>query len=122
MKRGTLLFAFIATLFMQVASAQTTLDGISYSSAMTPMPTIGNQLLVYPNPVALDTRIVLNEPSPDVVQAAVLGMAGRIEATYKYAPGTRVLYMDMSTLPVGLYNVQVSGAGIATTYLRVVKQ
>ncbi|GAA4460351.1 hypothetical protein GCM10023093_02830 [Nemorincola caseinilytica] len=91
-------------------------------STIVPYAAGGNKLLVYPNPVLSDTRIMLNEQPTGIVQASVLGMTGRIEATYKYAPGTRVLYLDMSTLPVGLYNVQVSGAGIATTNLRVVKQ
>lgn len=83
---------------------------------------IGNQLLVYPNPVVSHTRIIVPEESFGPIHASVLNMSGRIEFTNKYAPGTNTLDLDMSALPVGMYNVQVSGAGIATTSLRVVKQ
>ena len=110
MKRGTLLLAFIAAIFTQTAFAE------------TEFPTTGNKLVVYPDPVLLDTRIALKEPSGDIVYVAVMNMAGRIVTTNKYVPGTSVLYLDMSTLPVGQYNVQVSGAAIATTYLKVFKQ
>lgn len=84
--------------------------------------TIGNQLLVYPNPVLSNTRIVVPEESFGPVYASVLNMSGKVEFTNKYAPGTNTLDLDMSTLPVGMYHVQVSGAGITTTSLRVVKQ
>lgn len=85
-------------------------------------PLAGNELLVYPNPVtAGTTRIVLDGNALDVVDVVIIDMVGVERLRYKYKPGSRVLFVDMHTLPEGLYSVRVSWAGVKSYNLRVEK-
>jgi hypothetical protein len=81
-----------------------------------------NALLVYPNPVTSNTRIVLPAGSAAAVTVDVINMNGNIAHSYQYAPGIYNLDVDMSTLPAGLYNLHVSGNLISSYNLKVVKE
>jgi len=81
-----------------------------------------NNLLVYPNPVASNTKIVLNELSTGIITVYVIDMNGNIDRTYQYPQGLKILDVDMSTLPQGLYSVRVSAKGIDDHNLKVMKQ
>ena len=81
-----------------------------------------NDLLVYPNPVVSSTKVVLNEASMENVYVYVIDMNGRIDRSYQYIPGSNVLDVDMSTLPIGLYSLRVWGKGIGSHNIEVVKQ
>ena len=85
-------------------------------------PFVGNELLVYPNPVTTGTtRIVLDGNALDIVDVVVIDMIGVERLRYKYAPGSRVLFVDMHTLPEGMYSARVSWAGVRSYNLRVQK-
>lgn len=82
----------------------------------------GNELLVYPNPVIAGTvRIVLDGNAPDVVDLVIMDMVGVDRLRHNYKPGSRVLFVDMHTLPEGMYSVRVSWAGVKAYNLRVQK-
>ncbi len=81
-----------------------------------------NSLLVYPNPVVSNARIVLPAPSIGKVSAMVIDMNGSVLRQYSYAPGTSIVDVDMSKLPAGIYSVRVSGDAAAPYNLKVVKQ
>ena len=82
----------------------------------------GNDLLVYPNPVESNTRIVLPIASIGNVTVDVIDMNGNANRTYVYAPGSYDLDVDMSRLPAGIYSVRVTGKGVGFYNLKVVKQ
>ena len=81
-----------------------------------------NDLLVYPNPVISNTRIVLNTLPASDVHVDIIDMNGNLVRSYKYIPGTYNLDVDMSRLPLGLYSVRVYGKDIDFHNLKVVKQ
>ena len=137
MKNYWILFILAASvLWASFASAQAlqtqpdTVTGASFAPGGDPAPAgaeyynpfVGNELLVYPNPVtAGTTRIVLDGNALDVVDVVVIDMIGVERLRYKYAPGSRVLFVDMHTLPEGMYSARVSWAGVRYYNLRVQK-
>jgi len=80
-----------------------------------------NDLLVYPNPVYNNMRIVLPIVPYAPVNVYVIDMNGNVDRIYQYAAGTYNLDVDMSSLPAGLYSVRVSGKGIDDHNLKIVK-
>jgi type IX secretion system substrate protein len=82
----------------------------------------GNDLLVYPNPVLSQTKIVLDVIPVSDVFVDILDLNGRVDRSFQYTPGTSVLDVDMSRLPTGLYSVRVSGNDIGSHNLKVVKE
>ncbi|MBX2906524.1 MAG: T9SS type A sorting domain-containing protein [Taibaiella sp.] len=137
MKNFRLLVMLAASvLWASFASAQptradnNTVPGAPFAAGGDPVPAaaenynplVGNELLVYPNPVTAGTvRIVLDGNALDVVDVVVLDMLGAERLHYKYAPGSRVLFLDVHTLPEGTYSVRVSWAGERAYNLRVQK-
>lgn len=108
-----------------------TVPGAAFAAGGDPLPagaeyynaTMGNELLVYPNPVVAGTaRVVLQGAALDVVDLSVVDMVGVERLKYKYNPGSQVLFVDMHTLPEGLYSVRVSWAGARSYNLKVLKQ
>jgi hypothetical protein len=69
--------------------------------------TQAGNLLFYPNPVVSQARVLLPYASTSVVAIDVMNLQGTILASFRYAPGSQALDVDMSTLPVGIYNVRV---------------
>jgi hypothetical protein len=84
-------------------------------------PTVNGGLLLYPNPVTSNARIILPAAAANNVFVDVLDMNGHILRSFEYGKGTFQLDMDMSVLPVGLYSVRVSQAGVPLENLKVVK-
>ncbi|MBA3828844.1 MAG: DUF4394 domain-containing protein [Taibaiella sp.] len=64
-------------------------------------------VFVYPNPVSSQARIVLSSPATSNVFVDVIDMNGRVARSYEYSVGSYQLDLDMSTVPVGLYNVRI---------------
>jgi hypothetical protein len=81
-----------------------------------------NDLLVYPNPVGSSTKVVLNEASVGNVYVDVIDMNGVVERSYQYVPGSDILTVDMSKLPLGWYSLRVWGKEIGRHNIEVVKQ
>ncbi len=81
-----------------------------------------NDLLVYPNPVISQTRVVLDVTPVSDVFVDIIDLNGRVDRSFQYAPGTNLLDIDMSRLPTGLYSVRVSGNDIGFHNLKVVKE
>jgi len=137
MKNSWLLLMLAASLlWASVASAQPfrthsdTVTGVVFAPGGDPVPTgaenynpfSGNELLVYPNPVTAGTaRIVLDGNALDVVDVSIIDMIGAERLHYKYKPGSRVLFVDMHTLPEGMYSARVSWAGVRSYNLRIQK-
>ncbi len=88
----------------------------------TVVATIGyNDLFVYPNPAISTARIMLPFASEGKVTVNIIDMNGTITRTYRYEPRSYQLDVDMSTLPMGVYSVRVSGKGIGEHNLRIEK-
>ena len=141
-KPAAIIFA-IFLLFAKATQAQT-LDGISGITssntismvvAMRAQSALGgpfvagvnipvsqNDLLVYPNPVISQTRIVLQGRSAAPVFVDVVDLNGNLVRTCRYEPGTYNLDVDMSRLPAGLYSLRVFGNYISDYYEKVVKE
>lgn len=81
-----------------------------------------NDLRVYPNPVAGNTRIVLPQASSYWVYVSVTDMNGVLTRSFQYQPGTCELNVDMSRLPAGSYCVRVVGYEVGFHNLRVLKE
>jgi hypothetical protein len=64
-------------------------------------------VLFYPNPVASQARVWLPYASTSVVSVEVMNLQGTLMSSFRYAPGSRSLDVDMSTLPTGIYSVRV---------------
>jgi hypothetical protein len=85
------------------------------------IPGTDNNLLLYPNPVTSNARIILPAAAANNVFVDIIDMNGRIMRSYEFGKGTFQLDMDMSILPVGLYSVRVAQAGMPLDNLKVVK-
>ena len=68
---------------------------------------LDNNLFIYPNPVVSQTRIELPYPSINRVYIQLIDLRGQIVRSFMYAPGSFQLDVDMSTVPIGLYNIRV---------------
>jgi hypothetical protein len=91
-------------------------------TAIGDLPDNFNDLLVYPNPVAANTNVVLPWPAPGKVYVNVINMNGMLARSFQYEPGANELQVDMSRLPNGIYSVRVTGYGIGFHNLKVLKQ
>lgn len=85
------------------------------------MPGTNSDLLVYPNPVTSNVRILLPTEATNNVFVDIIDMNGRVLRSFEFGKGTFQLDMDMSALPVGLYSVRVAQAGMPLENLKVVK-
>jgi hypothetical protein len=81
-----------------------------------------NDLLVYPNPASNTTNIALPVTLQVPIFVQIINLNGNIVRAYEYPAGSNLLNVDMSTLPLGLYSVRVSGKYLGTHNISVVKQ
>lgn len=66
---------------------------------------------VYPNPTATYTRILLAENTTEPVTVSVINMNGVLVRSYTYSAGSGRFDIDISSLPEGLYALQVQERG-----------
>lgn len=85
------------------------------------IPGTNNDLIIYPNPVTSNARILLPAAATSNVFVDVIDMNGRVMRSFEFGKGTFQLDMDMSALPIGLYSVRVAQAGMPLENLKVVK-
>ena len=92
------------------------------TTAIEPAVAHANDLLLYPNPVASTTNIVLPGMSTTTVMVDVIDLNGRIDRSFQYAAGALELNVDMSNLPTGLYSVRVYDPTNGYYNLKVIKE
>ena len=68
-------------------------------------------LEVFPNPTATYTRIVLAESTTEPVTVSVINLNGVLVRSYQYSAGSGRFDIDVSSLPDGLYALQVQERG-----------
>lgn len=66
---------------------------------------------VYPNPTATYTRIFLTDNTTEPVTVSVINMNGVIVRSYEYSAGSGRFDIDVSSLPDGVYALQVQERG-----------
>jgi len=66
---------------------------------------------VYPNPTATYTRITLAGNTTEPVTVSIINMNGTLVRSYEYAAGSGKFYIDVSSVPDGLYALQVQEHG-----------
>ena len=96
--------------------------GYTGPTAVTGVSGIGNDILLYPNPVENQARIVLPQASIGTVTVDVIDLNGNVTRSYSYAPGSYQLDVDMSRLPAGMYSVRVFGKGVVYHNIKVIKE
>ncbi len=80
-----------------------------------------NSLLVYPNPAATNTRIVLTQPAANNVYVDLVDFNGRVLRSYEYGSGTYQLDLDLGNVPAGLYSARITMNGAAEQSVKIVK-
>jgi hypothetical protein len=68
-------------------------------------------LEVYPNPAASNTRIILDGIATEPVTVSVVNMNGVLVRSYEYIAGSSRFDIDVSSLPDGLYALQIQERG-----------
>ncbi len=68
-------------------------------------------LEVYPNPTATYARITLDGNTSEPVTVSVINMNGVLVRSYEYAAGSGRFDIDVSSIPDGLYALQVQERG-----------
>jgi hypothetical protein len=88
---------------VQDIAARQTYNGVGIANVT------GNSsdVLMYPNPARSYTIIELPDVPQKTVHANVINMNGQVVMTRTYQPGNRQLQMDISTIPAGLYNIEI---------------
>jgi hypothetical protein len=66
---------------------------------------------VYPNPAATYTRIILEQNTTQPVTVSVINMNGVLVRSYEYSSGSGRFNIDVSSLPDGIYSLQVQERG-----------
>lgn len=84
---------------------QATINNKSIQSSGTPI------LEVYPNPTATYTRVILNGTTSGPTTVSVVNMNGVLVRSYEYGAGAGRFDIDVSSLPDGLYALQVQERG-----------
>jgi hypothetical protein len=74
---------------------------------------------MYPNPARGFTNVLLTDIPQDKVYVHVVNLNGQIMQSRTFDPGANNLHLDMSTLPAGLYSIQVQERGKAVQALKV---
>ena len=104
-------------------------DTAMYRSPVSPSSTFvnsvssGSKVVMYPNPVLSQAKIILSELPKTAVAVYVIDLNGNIVRTFKYEPGNYSLDVDMSKLPAGIYSVRVQQKDIPYyTNIKVVKE
>lgn len=78
-------------------------------------------LEVYPNPTTTYTRIILAENTTEPVTVSVVNMNGVLVRSYEYSAGAGRFDIDVSSLPDGLYALQVQERGKTAQSIQLVK-
>jgi hypothetical protein len=88
---------------VQDIAARQTYNGVGIANVS------GNSsdVLMYPNPARSYTIIELPDVPQKTVRTNVINMNGQVVMTRTYQPGNRQLQMDVSSIPVGLYNIEI---------------
>lgn len=81
-----------------------------------------SDLYVYPNPAISQTNIVLPEIARQRVNVYLIDLQGTIMRTYAFAPGGNQFYIDISSIPVGIYSLRIEQKGMRPQNVRLVKQ
>ncbi len=68
-------------------------------------------LEVYPNPTATYTRIILSDVTTQPVTVSVVNLNGVLVRSYQYGAGAGRFDIDVSSLPEGLYALQIQERG-----------
>lgn len=68
-------------------------------------------LEVYPNPTPTYTRVTLAENTTQPVTVSIINMNGVLVRSYEYSAGSGRFDIDVSSLPDGLYALQVRERG-----------
>jgi hypothetical protein len=68
-------------------------------------------LEVYPNPAATYTRIVLDNYTTEPTTLSIINMNGVLVRSYEYGAGSGRFDIDVSSLPDGIYALQVQERG-----------
>ena len=68
-------------------------------------------LTVYPNPANTNTRIILEDNTTQPVTVSVINMNGVLISSYEYGAGSNRFDIDVSSLPDGIYALQVQERG-----------
>ncbi len=68
-------------------------------------------LEVFPNPTATYTRIILSQSTTEPVTVSVVNLNGVLVRSYKYSAGSGRFDIDVSSLPNGIYALQVQERG-----------
>jgi hypothetical protein len=66
---------------------------------------------VYPNPTATYTSIILAENTTEPVTVSLINMNGVLVRSYTYSAGSARFDIDISSLPDGIYALQVQERG-----------
>lgn len=106
---------------VQPIDIATDMAGIS-TLVRTNYPAQYNRLYLYPNPVRSQARIVLANRSASNVYVDIIDPRGQRIRSYNFAPDSYLLDLDMSNIPVGLYNMRIMEKGKAIQSVKVLKQ
>ena len=68
-------------------------------------------LEVYPNPAASYTRVILDANTTEPTTVSVINMNGVLVQSLEYAAGASRFDIDVSSLPEGLYALQIQERG-----------
>ena len=81
-----------------------------------------SDVYVYPNPAISQANIVLPQIAKQRVNVYLIDLQGTIMQTYAFAPGGNQLYIDISSVPVGIYSLRIEQKGMRSQNVRLVKQ
>ena len=76
---------------------------------------------VYPNPAYTYTRILLADNTTQPVTVSVVNMNGVLVRSYEYSAGSGRFDIDISSLPDGLYALQVQERGKQAQSIQLAK-
>lgn len=78
-------------------------------------------LEVYPNPTATYTRVILDGVTSAVTTVSVVNMNGVLVRSYEYGAGSGRFDIDVSSLPDGIYALQVQERGKEAQSVQLLK-
>ena len=79
-------------------------------------------LEMYPNPAATYTRVVLDAYTTEPVTLSIVNMNGVLVRSYEYSAGASRFDIDVSSLPDGIYALQIQERGKEAQSVQLSKQ
>lgn len=76
---------------------------------------------VYPNPAISYTNVLLSEPAQQKVYIYIVNLNGQVQQSLAFDPGGNNYFIDVSSLPAGLYSMQVQESGKRPVSLKLSK-